>query len=233
MKKTDLLRELQEIDTELDRVRQELEQCRVRLGDDSELVPPRQEMEAAQQRLRFLREKGREMELELEKRTARVKAEEKKLYGGTVKSPKELSSLAEDVGHERQQISLLEDRILANMDAVDEALAAAESASRIYAEREQAWKNEQSQLDKKCKLLTEQVEELERCRGEAASRIDAATLRIYESIRRTRGGLAVVPVEQRACKGCRISLSSSEVQRARSSSELVFCQSCGRILYVP
>jgi predicted nucleic acid-binding Zn-ribbon protein len=40
-----------------------------------------------------------------------------------------------------------------------------------------------------------------------------------------------VVVEQRACKGCRINLSSSEVQRARSSSDLVFCQSCGRILF--
>jgi predicted nucleic acid-binding Zn-ribbon protein len=77
------------------------------------------------------------------------------------------------------------------------------------------------------------VERLAAARQRVADQIDPATLRNYEMIRRTRGGLAVVPIEQRACKGCRISLSSAEVQRARSSPEPITCQSCGRILYLP
>ena len=233
VKKIDLLRDLQEIDTELDGVRQRLEQCRARLGDDSELIPLRDAMEESERRLKSLQDAGSRMDRELEERTARVKAGEKKLYGGTVKSPKDLSSLAEEVAHERERMSQLEDRILANMDAVDAATGAADAARSAYAEREMAWKAQQATLEAECRNLSGQEEELERRRGEAASRIDPATLRTYESIRRARGGLAVVPIEQRTCKGCRISLSSSEVQRARSSPDLVFCQSCGRILYVP
>jgi len=58
-----------------------------------------------------------------------------------------------------------------------------------------------------------------------------ATLRTYDHLRRTRGGLAVAEVRQRTCQGCRISLTISEEQRARHGDTLVICQSCGRILY--
>ena len=44
-------------------------------------------------------------------------------------------------------------------------------------------------------------------------------------------GTAVAKVEQGVCCGCRISLPSTELQRARSDS-LVRCSSCGRILFL-
>ena len=43
---------------------------------------------------------------------------------------------------------------------------------------------------------------------------------------------AVARVLQHSCQGCRVTIPTSEEQRARLSSELVFCSSCGRILYV-
>ena len=54
---------------------------------------------------------------------------------------------------------------------------------------------------------------------------------MYDGLRRTRGGLAVAEVAQRTCQGCRISLPVNEEIRARTSPDLVFCQSCGRILH--
>lgn len=233
MKKTDLLRELQAVDTALDQACLDLEQRRTGLGDDSELAPLLCEREAAGQRLQSLQERGLELDTELEAATAKRKAEEQKLYEGKIKNPKELASLAQEVELERKRVSRLEDRALMNMDELEEASKAAESADRACREMEAAWREAQSLLERECADLAAQVEELSRRRGEIVARVDPGTLRTYESLRRSRGGLAVAAVEQRACQGCRISLSSSEVQRARSSLDLVFCQSCGRILYVP
>ena len=39
-------------------------------------------------------------------------------------------------------------------------------------------------------------------------------------------------VEQGICRGCRISLPTTDLQQARSG-KLVQCSSCGRILFLP
>ncbi|MGE5618634.1 MAG: zinc ribbon domain-containing protein [Sphingomonadaceae bacterium] len=233
MRKIELLREMQELDSALDRAREGLEQRRARCGDDSALVPLRQELESARQRLHSLQARGRELDSELESQMAKRKAEEKKLYDGSVKNPKELASLALDVERQKAQISQLETQALLNMDAVEAAVSAEERARTALEDAERAWKAEQAALEAECASLSSEVERLTSDRNRVAAQLDPATLRNYEAIRRTRGGIAVVAIEQRSCRGCRISLSSSEVQRARTSPEPITCQSCGRILYLP
>ena len=233
MRKIDLLRELQELDSALDRARERLEQGRAMLGDESELVALRQRLESARRELRALQTKGRDLELRLEKEITKRKADEKKLYDGSIKNPKELTGLARDVELQRERVSHLEDEVLMNMDAVESAAAVVDGAEKALAERERAWMAEQEALKAECDSLETEVESLGVSRSRVAALLDAATLRGYDSLRRARGGLAVVAVEQRACQGCRISLSSAEVQRARSSPEPITCQSCGRFLYVP
>ncbi len=233
MKKIELLRELQEVDSALDRARESLEEKRTRCGDDSGLVPFREALDSVRRQLHSLQVKGKELDHELEKQSSKLKTEEKKLYDGSVKNPKELGSLAHEVDLQKEQISQLETQALLNMDALESATAVEETARRALDEREQAWKAEQAVLEAECATLSAEVERLASARTQVAAQIDAATLRSYDMIRRTRGGVAVVAIEQRACQGCRISLSSAEVQRARTNPEPITCQSCGRILYLP
>ena len=54
---------------------------------------------------------------------------------------------------------------------------------------------------------------------------------MYESLRKSRGGVAVARVERNMCQGCRLSLPTGDVQKARTSQGTVLCSSCGRILY--
>lgn len=233
MKKIELLRELQDLDSALDHARGELEEKQQRCGDESDLLPLRETLESARGELHTLQTRAKELDHQLDKETAKRKSEEKKLYDGSVKNPKELAGLAHEVELQKEQISELETQALMNMDALEAASIAVAAAQRTLAEREKAWKDEQAVLEAECATLTADVERLSAARSKLTAQIDPVTLRNYEMIRRTRGGIAVVPIEQRACKGCRISLSSSEVQRARSSPEPITCQSCGRILYLP
>ena len=56
----------------------------------------------------------------------------------------------------------------------------------------------------------------------------------YDRLRaRMPDGMAVAPVIQGRCEGCRTTLPSAEVQQARRAEELVYCSRCGRILHVP
>ena len=233
MKKIELLRDLQAVDSELDSSRAALERCKARLGDDGELVPLREEARAAAARAKTLQSRAKDLDAEMESKGSRMKADEKKLYSGSVKNPKELGSLSHEVDIERQQISKLEDQALANMDALDEASAALKAAESRLAETERSWKSEQASLQAEHDGLSGRIASLTSQRAEIAGSVEPADMKGYEQLRRSRGGLAVVPVEQRSCQGCRIALTLSVVQRARSGQELVTCQNCGRILFIP
>ncbi|HEX2924530.1 MAG TPA: C4-type zinc ribbon domain-containing protein [Chloroflexota bacterium] len=232
MKKIELLRELQEVDSALDRAREGLEQRRARCGDDAELVPLRESQESTKQQLHVLQSRGKELDHELEKQSGKLKVQEKKLYDGSVKNPKELSDLSKDAANQKAAVSQLETQVLENMDAVEVASLEVQRAGAALDEKEKAWRADQGVLEQECAALESEIERLNGKRSALVPQIDPPTLRLYESIRRTRGGLAVVPIEQRTCRGCRISLSSSEIQRARTSVEPITCQSCGRILYL-
>jgi predicted nucleic acid-binding Zn-ribbon protein len=74
------------------------------------------------------------------------------------------------------------------------------------------------------------LEQLERTRDELARTIDRRWLHRYESALR-RYGRAVVPVKDRVCLGCFVTLPSSASPPTEGSDELLVCESCGRILY--
>jgi predicted nucleic acid-binding Zn-ribbon protein len=80
------------------------------------------------------------------------------------------------------------------------------------------------------KKLQSSLEDLRKKRQELASKIDTDTINLYEKIRKQKKQ-AVAKVEQGICRACRISLSASVLQRARSGQPIQ-CGTCGRILYI-
>jgi predicted nucleic acid-binding Zn-ribbon protein len=91
--------------------------------------------------------------------------------------------------------------------------------ARLAAEREQ---------------LRSQLQTKEAQRTALAGKIDAASLALYERLRqRLPDGIAAAEVVQNRCEGCRTTLPSAEVQRARRSEAPVQCSACGRIIHVP
>lgn len=55
----------------------------------------------------------------------------------------------------------------------------------------------------------------------------------YERIRRSKGDLAIVAVENGACGGCGYALPPQRAQEVRRNSNLILCEGCGRILVSP
>ena len=91
---------------------------------------------------------------------------------------------------------------------------------------------EQASLSQKQAELNSALATLEKKRKDLASKLDTASLELYQALRRIRQGTAVAKVEQGVCQGCRIALPMSELQRAKIGQELVQCGSCERILYL-
>jgi predicted nucleic acid-binding Zn-ribbon protein len=92
-------------------------------------------------------------------------------------------------------------------------------------------KDEHKKLYSEQESLTHDLSDLQAERKAAISTIDSGFLNTYEKIRQQRRGVAVAEVLENACRACGTTLTAALQQSARHASQLVYCPSCGRILY--
>ena len=118
------------------------------------------------------------------------------------------------------------------MVAAEEAEAALADAPAILNQVNEAWRAEQGDLADEQIDLQARAEELREQRESLIAAIDPEEVTTYERLRQRKAGRAVAAVKDGVCQGCRINPPSSQVQHARSGTELVFCNNCGRILHV-
>ena len=232
MSKARQLYELQEVDLDLDAKKEALSHVEQRLGQSNALDEARATLAAAKERVQELQRAQREGERVIEDFRTKVAALETKLYDGSIRNPKELASIQEQTQHFKKRSREEEDIVLDIMTEAEAAEADLSATATEVESLETSWHEEQAALSKEREQLVAAISDLEQRREGLSSRVDSASLRLYEELRAKRQGRAVAKVEQGMCQGCRIVLPTRELQRARGSQELVQCGSCERILYV-
>ena len=81
-------------------------------------------------------------------------------------------------------------------------------------------------------FMEKQLDELKAERQQLVVGLKKPSYSAYERIRKKwRGGSAVAEVTGGRCSGCQILLRPQFFQDLRNSGEMMFCESCGRILY--
>ncbi len=222
---------LQEIDSALDTRRASRDEARSRIGESEEVVAARA---AAEERARALRSSEgaqKDVELQADEIKGKIAQAEEKLYSGRIKNPKELADLQADVDQLKRQLSSTEDRDLEALGAAEDAAAEAKAAAAGADALERAWREEQKELASRAGRLDAEIAELEEQRNSQAQDVDADVLRVYDHIRRAHQGRGVAKLDRNLCLGCRISLPTNIVNRARAGSTLVQCPNCERILF--
>jgi len=226
------LYELQEVDLDVERKTESLAQIKSQLGKDDELVAVRSAFDTAKKRLADLEHQQKSEEWEVNDLGAKVAVVEKKLFGGSMKNPKELMAFQQDLELLKAQRSEREDKLLALMLDVDTAQQDVSQKSSGFAAAERDWQENQQKLSQQKLDLEAELGALGEKRKLLAEQIDSASLSLYEEVRRVKQGQAVAKVMQGRCQGCRISLPVSDQQKARMGHELAKCSNCGRILYL-
>ena len=228
----DQLRRLQALDSQIDAERERIATVEALVRDRSEYGLAQRRHQEATAPLRKLEADQNDLELRVGTARGQLADVEGKLYGGTVGSSRELEDLQKRGADLRRQIAAGEERLLAVMEELEQANRAAaeaeDSLKRVVAER----RVKESELLAERKALAASTRAAQAERDRLRAEIDAATLRLYDRLRSTRGGQAVAEVKQRTCQGCRVTLTAAYEQRLRHGEQLVTCQSCGRILYL-
>jgi predicted nucleic acid-binding Zn-ribbon protein len=222
---------LQQVDSQIDHAQSRLRAIRETLENDAELRAASSESDAAQNKLKAAEHLLQQSEQEVEKQRLKLQQTEASLYGGLVHNPKELQDLQKDVVSLKRHLETLEEREFQLMEEVESAEKEFEHTKAgltlIIASRGDQFHALTDESD----VINKDLERLSAERIAVISDLAAQALRDYDQLRKQRRGLAVTTVTDSACAACGTTLTPSQQQSARSTSQLFHCPSCGRILY--
>jgi len=224
------LYKLQQLDLELQRKQQELNEVENRLSDNKALVAAESKLASQKEQLEEARKKQRRAEWELEDLQEKGKQIDSKLYSGTTKDPKELVNLEKEVKGLKSQIRTKEDALLGLMSQVEEVEAEAKTIAKEVDRLKREWEQRQETLRPEKSEVETVLVKLSEERNGLVQQIDSEVLNTYEQLKLTRGQ-AVVKVERGRCLGCHITVPTSQWQKAKAG-DLIQCNNCSRILYL-
>jgi predicted nucleic acid-binding Zn-ribbon protein len=221
---------LQEIDLARDSRRALIADIESRLGETEDLVAARDLTQTTEAEFEAVRHEQRELETQLQDLDARMAPLEKKLYDGSVRNPKELTDLQKEDNVFKKQRGALDDRGLQLMERAEAATTALDGAKRRLSQVDQAWRQDVADLRATRDRAEREMARLDEERQRRATEMDPAALGVYDILRPKKSGRAVARIERGICQGCRLTLPTHVVQKARSTVALVPCPSCERIL---
>jgi len=153
---------------------------------------------------------------------------EGKLYGGEITNLKEMEQVKHNCEVFRKDIAVLENETMTNMEHGEQLtakIAGNEAAlvlkKRLHAEKQQVIAKMSTEFDG-------QLSEVEVEYSELVSKVEPSMLVAFKDIGR-RIALPVAKVENGICGGCRMSVPVNQVA---FSTKMIFCDNCGRILFV-
>jgi len=227
------LYEVQQIDLELERLGSELQTVQMAIASDSAVRDAQARLNQALEMLHAAEQQLQAADAALEETSRRLKTQEQRLYGNQTSVPtRDLHALQQEVGHLREQQSAQEERVLLCMDALDQAQAALVRERAAYDALLQDWEHEHARLQARLAEIQQRTAELQAQRQKILAACEPASVQRYETLRRTKQGKAVAKVIAGTCQWCRVTLTSSEMQRLRQGNSLQVCGNCGRILYL-
>jgi predicted nucleic acid-binding Zn-ribbon protein len=177
-------------------------------------------------------------EAELERRHAEGELadlqEKQKKYQGqlrSVQSSREYGAVLNEIDGVEKLIRGTEDRVLTLEEEIEGAqkdlAGRRESLPRETEEHEEKlkdWRATQREIDEELATARKEIEDLER---DIPPRERAEFHRLVDK----KGGLAIVRVSAASCSACHVKIRPAAMQILKAGREVVYCDSCKRILY--
>lgn len=222
---------LQKLDTTIDNINIRLTEIDQKLSDDrrvehAENILSKVQVEAKNARIELSKIEDKVEALRIKRKTSQAA-----LFGGKIKNPKELQDLQMESDALKRYITQLEDEQLEAMiihegaeQAEKQAVTDLKNATGNSAEANAELLGERTKLKEDLNRLLREKEAV-------LQAIPKESMALYQRLRKTKRGAAVVSVSDGGCSICGQALTPADQQSIRASNSLVFCPSCGRILF--
>jgi predicted nucleic acid-binding Zn-ribbon protein len=226
--------ELQETDTVSAEKDAALIEVRAKIADDGPIVAARKRAGSLEAQAEAQGKASNSAQLVVQLDQDKLKAVEDKLYSGGVTNSRELEALEEERQYLQTHLGEDEDKLLELMVAVEELQAGRDSVLKTLDGLETERETQLPALRQNQEDLEKELADLSEVRKQQIPNISPQNLATYESLRKTRGGKAVARLDagKGICQACRIALPVGDLRKAKTSEEIVYCNSCRRILYI-
>jgi uncharacterized protein len=229
------LLELADLDTELSRLdhrRRSLPELAELTQLDERAVKVKDAITIADTNLADLDRELARADKDVEQVLVRIGKDNERLNAGQVSNARELESLQSEVVSLRRRQGDLEEVELDLMERREAAEAlrdgAGAEAAKVAADTAEATGRRDAALAE----IGEQAAKATAARATAVADVPADLLALYDKIRASSGGLGAAPLRRGQCGGCRVLLSTVDLNaiRAAAPDEVVRCEECRRIL---
>ncbi len=156
---------------------------------------------------------------------------EKKLYSGTVRNPKELQAMQEEVEMLARQRGRLDEKIILLLDEIEGAKHNHAVAKKALSVAKASLKAKLSAAQAARDDMSAQAQRLDAHRQHALKGVSEELKERYDKLRKANQGIGIAPVQDgNTCGGCRMGLPSQVVSRVRLGKDFETCPNCGRML---
>jgi len=222
---------LQNLDTQIDDANKRIFEIDRILSDDKLVRRAEKALEKAGEATILIRIELHQIEDKVEANTIKRKTTQAALFSGKIKNPKELQDLQMESEALKRYITQLEDGQLEAMIAFEAAEKAEAQAKKDLQQAKGKVAEQNAALLGERNKLASDLERLLREKEAVVQSIPGENLSLYQKLRKLKNGKAVAMVSLGGCSICGQALTPADQQAVRASNRIVFCPSCGRILY--
>ncbi len=150
----------------------------------------------------------------------------------SIKTNKEYTALCTEIGSKKADMSILEDEILNTMSRLELVNEEYNKLQEDLRCEEDSLKDLIESVDADVKETDIEIEKIQNDQKKYIDALDENSLYHYNRLSNIKGGKAVVAVIGNVCGGCFMNITTQTLNSLMGGKELVFCQSCSRILYL-
>lgn len=223
---------LQEHDSTLDDISQRAEALDLLIGGkNQELESLRTGLKSSKDQLGGYQLRKKQLEGEVEAKEKELQKHQASL--NSLKSNDQYKAMLGEIETVKQAVVKIEDQILDVMEAMERTDKQYKELEKKFKADEAGIKSEIQNLDSRKSVLLEEGKKKKEERDEYAKTVSAALSGQYIAIREKRGGLAIVPMVNNSCSGCRMTLTPNKANEVKKGKTMMLCDNCTRILYLP
>ena len=147
------------------------------------------------------------------------------------KTNEQYRAFQHEIEYAENEIRKAEDRILDLMGESEPLTANVKSAEAALKQEQQQVEAEKKQARERTAADEAELQKIRAERKESIGQLPRTTTTAYERIRKKWHGTVAAEATEGRCSACQIVLRPQFFQDLRRGEELMFCESCGRILY--
>jgi len=198
---------------------------------ESQLADSVADLDAIKHKARQVEVDRKKLELDVGTRTESINRLKTQQY--QTRKNDEFQAMGNEIKRYEDEIRKLEDQELELMDQGDKLKVEVAAEEKKAAAAKESISRQTNDLGEKSKTLETRLQELSKEREGLAEKMDEDVLGRFERLFASKGDSAIVAIEHGVCTGCHMKLTIATVKAAESGKEIVNCEQCGRILYVP